>query len=186
MDCITCDYRENFKDPFEQLDKNLCDWTEQIARRFIPEKEIREEIVQYTIVRVLPHRLRLYAWSETQLYGYLVRSVIFNHWRVVALGNRLSLAQDEEDTVLENFPDHDTADLVMVENDFLQALAELSSEQWTVYVKWKLEGWSYEQIAAHLGISQGAARTAYSRASKKINGFLLEQGYALGRIKLRG
>src|SRR6266446_1242504 len=155
MGYSTRDYRENFEDPFEQFDKKSYEWTGQIARRFISEKEIREEVVQYTIVRVLAHKLRLYLWSDAQLYGYLVRAVIFNHWRVVALGSRLVLAQNDEDTVLEDIFDHDTSDLVMVENDFLQALKGLSSEQWTVYVKWRIEGWSYEQIAAHLGISQG-------------------------------
>ncbi len=118
----------------------------------------------------LPEAMARYE-ERGQFAGWLHRiAVRLALSRLRRRGRRGEVALEAADGVGHRAEGDSVADRITV----TAALAALPESLRTVVVLREYEGWSHREIAAHLGISEGAAMTRHCRALQKLRGTLEE------------
>lgn len=155
-----------------------------VAGNILDAPEDVEEVLSDTWLRAWnsippqrPGNLKLYL-------ARIARNLAFDRFRSQSRekrgGSQAVLALEELSHCIPSF-DHPGAALEEKElgtavNAFL---AELPRRDRVIFLRRYFHTQSFEEIAAHCGISQGAVRTALSRTRKKLKQYLKKEGFDL-------
>jgi RNA polymerase sigma-70 factor (ECF subfamily) len=176
------------------FEKNEESWkyvytlTEKAARAFIWDKDERADFVSDVLLKhIEPRWDEIFGRPENKRPVYIYRAVRWAFLKKIRREKRQPILL-EDDAALEFLPraEHvpDPARAVEAENALVKAfeLAGLSGYEQDVYLLRHVEGWSYAEIAEHLGTSKAAIRTAICRAKQGMKEFLAQQGNLVERV----
>jgi RNA polymerase sigma-19 factor, ECF subfamily len=149
-------------DAFEALYRRYWERLYGFAFRYLRSKEDAEEIVQEVFFRIWRGRAHWVPVGAVRNYLYLaVRNSARDRAERAAVARRWRLGQRE--TAVEIQPSLEAADLVAAVE---RALAELPSKRSAVCKLRLINGLSYAEIAAQLGICEKTVETQLARGLK--------------------
>ena len=149
-------------DAFEALYRRYWERLYAFAFRYLRSKEDAEEIVQEVFFRIWRGRAHWVPAGAVRNYLYLaVRNSARDRAERAAVARRWRLGQRE--TAVEMQSTLETADLVAAVE---RALAELPSKRSAVCTLRLINGLSYAEIAARLGICEKTVETQLARGLK--------------------
>ena len=136
-----------FRYLFEHYYPSLC----LFAKRFIDDRETREDIVQEVFFRLWDKRKQITVTSSAQNYLLTsVRNLCLNYLR------RQEVEQPFEESVFDQ-PDDEEGDRLIqlreLEEQLAQALAQLPPEYRLAFELNRMEGKSLEEVAQRMGVS---------------------------------
>ena len=136
-----------FRYLFEHYYPSLC----LFAKRFIDDRETREDIVQEVFFRLWDKRKQITVTSSAQNYLLTsVRNLCLNYLR------RQEVQQPFEESLFDQ-PDDEEGDRLIqlreLEEQLAQALAQLPSEYRLAFELNRMEGKSLEEVAQRMGVS---------------------------------
>ena len=135
----------------------------KVAYRIVPNADQAQEIFQETFLRfhAACTRGEVIAYPKAWLCR-VATNVAFNARR-----RQRAMLGIEEDTAVDSNADRDVERRVLL--DRVRDLAsDLPDRQRTVFALRNFEGWTFAEIAAQLGCSEGAARSSEYKALRKI------------------
>jgi len=153
-----------------------------LAMQFLKSPESAEEIVQDVFLKLWEKRHEIDESRPVEAWLYTVtRNRVINQFRKVAREQACLKVKD----VLPETCDFDkTADKKILDRevDILldQALRQLPEKQREVYRLARLEGYSRNEIAAHLQISALTVKTHMARALISVRSYLEQKGVLTG------
>src|SRR5262245_35222818 len=127
------------------------------------DREFADELVQSTVVNALAQQAAFRPGSN--MVAWLFR-ILRNAW-IDTYRRRRPTDEINEDTTaaLSASPSQETS---LLKAEFLKAFATLRPHHREALVLSVIEGQSYEQIAAHAGVSVGTLKNRLSRAREKL------------------
>lgn len=136
-----------FRYLFEHYYPSLC----LFAKRFIDDRETREDIVQEVFFRLWDKRKQITVMSSAQNYLLTsVRNLCLNYLR------RQEVQQPFEESLFDQ-PDDEEGDRLIqlreLEEQLAQALAQLPPEYRLAFELNRMEGKSLEEVAQRMGVS---------------------------------
>ena len=136
-----------FRYLFEHYYPSLC----LFAKRFIDDRETREDIVQEVFFRLWDKRKQITVTSSAQNYLLTsVRNLCLNYLR------RQEVQQPFEESLFDQ-PDDEEGDRLIqlreLEEQLAQALAQLPPEYRLAFELNRMEGKSLEEVAQRMGVS---------------------------------
>ena len=136
-----------FRYLFEHYYPSLC----LFAKRFIDDRETREDIVQEVFFRLWDKRKQITVTSSAQNYLLTsVRNLCLNYLR------RQEVQQPFEESLFDQ-PDDEEGDRLIqlreLEEQLAQALAQLPPEYRLAFELNRMEGKSLEEVAERMGVS---------------------------------
>ena len=136
-----------FRYLFEHYYPSLC----LFAKRFIDDRETREDIVQEVFFRLWDKRKQIAVTSSAQNYLLTsVRNLCLNYLR------RQEVQQPFEESLFDQ-PDDEEGDRLIqlreLEEQLAQALAQLPPEYRLAFELNRMEGKSLEEVAQRMGVS---------------------------------
>ena len=136
-----------FRYLFEHYYPSLC----LFAKRFIDDRETREDIVQEVFFRLWDKRKQITVTSSAQNYLLTsVRNLCLNYLR------RQEVQQPVEESLFDQ-PDDEEGDRLIqlreLEEQLAQALAQLPPEYRLAFELNRMEGKSLEEVAQRMGVS---------------------------------
>ena len=136
-----------FRYLFEHYYPSLC----LFAKRFIDDRETREDIVQEVFFRLWDKRKQITVTSSAQNYLLTsVRNLCLNYLR------RQEVQQPFEESLFDQPDDEEGDGLIQLrelEEQLAQALAQLPSEYRLAFELNRMEGKSLEEVAQRMGVS---------------------------------
>ena len=139
----------------------------KVAYRIVPNADQAQEIFQETFLRfhAACTRGEVIAYPKAWLCR-VATNVAFNARR----RQRATLGL-EADTVVDANADKDAERRLLLDR-VRDLAADLPERQRTVFALRNFEGWTFAEIAAQLGCSEGAARSSEYKALKKIRAWM--------------
>lgn len=142
------------------------------ALKFVKSGELAGEVVHDVFLKVWEGRRRLN--SQLSFRGYLL-TICKNH--VLNLLKRASLESSIKAEILRNCsPSHkETEDSIHYDDYYrfaLRAIEQLPPQRQLVFRMCRLEGKSYDEVAAALGISKGTVRDHLFKGSRYVKKYL--------------
>ena len=149
-----------------------------VCRRYITDEEEVKDVLQDSFVKVFSS-LRKFTWrGEGSLRAWMKRIVINEALMSLRRSSRLdAVPASEAESVPTGEEDPDTDGIPM--QVLQKMIRELPDGFRTVFNLYALEGMSHKEIAAMLGISEGASCSQYSRAKARLSAKIRE--YRNGR-----
>jgi len=140
---------------------------------------VAEELTQDVFVRIWDKRLLIDPQQSFKSYLYrIAQHILYDFYRKVARDERL-----QQEIRLLNTADHDPVNdnifLKETQNILDQAIASLSEQQRQIFTLCRIEGKSYKEVSRMLGISVHTISTHMTRASKRIQTFMLKNQHLI-------
>lgn len=140
---------------------------------------IAEELTQDVFIRIWDKRALIDPQQSFKSYLYrIAQHILYDFYRKVARDERL---QRELRTLNTNYFDSadDIVFLKETQGIIDQAIASLSEQQAQIFTLCRIEGKSYKEVSDMLGISVHTVSTHMTRASKKIQAFMLKNQHLI-------
>ncbi|TCS85322.1 RNA polymerase sigma-70 factor (ECF subfamily) [Anseongella ginsenosidimutans] len=142
------------------------------ALKFVKSEELAGEVVHDVFLKVWENRRRLN--KELSFRGYLL-TICKNH--VLNLLKRASMETSIKAEILRNCPPShvETEDSIHYEDYYqfaLRAIEQLPPQRQLVFKMCRIEGRSYDEVAAALGISKGTVRDHLFKGSRYVKEYL--------------
>lgn len=140
---------------------------------------LAEELTQDVFVRIWDKRSLINPEQPFKAYLYrIAQHILYDFYRKMARDERLQ-SEIRNIVVNEHNSTEETLLLKETQNILNQALASLSEQQRQIYTLCKMDGKSYQEVAGLLGISTNTVSTHMTRASKKIQEFILKHQHLI-------
>lgn len=143
----------------------------RVVRGVISDPELAADVVQETFIRAWRGFARFRGDSSigTWLHRIAINTALTARRKAIRLTGRTS--EFTEHMAAESTPDCDPerrGEVADLRQALHEALETLPPGQRTVVVLKDVEGWSHAEIAAHLGISESAAKVRLHRAHLRL------------------
>lgn len=153
------------------------------ARIIVKDEGIAEDMLQETILKLIPHVSMLRTLKKNLLVSYIcktINSVSIDYYRKHLRKESKSFFADESDLILDiedaSPPPMDHYERIETYSELGQTVMKLSlKDQHILYYKYNL-GYSDKKIAKLMGIEYGNLRVALLRAKNRLRKLLLREG----------
>jgi len=141
---------------------------------------IAEELLQDLFMKIWDKRIQIDPEQSFQAYLYrIAEHIVYDYFRKLTreakMHNFLTANATE---IYEQFDKHDLEG--EIREKVQEAVSRLPEQQKLVFTLCKLEGKSYEEVSAMLGITKGTINTHITRATKTIKTYLTNtDGFAV-------
>jgi RNA polymerase sigma factor (sigma-70 family) len=139
-----------------------------VCYRYANSREEAEDILQEGFMRVFK-KIDLYSGAGS-FEGWMRRvftNIAIRHYQK---NSRIHVVIGIED--MEDEPSDDLADHLFEAEDLLKMIQQLPDGYRMVFNLYAIEGYSHEEIAAELGISEGTSKSQLARARKSLQRML--------------
>jgi RNA polymerase sigma factor (sigma-70 family) len=155
-----------------------------VCRRYLRDPHSADDAFQATFI-VLARRAGAVRWRES-IGGWLFEVATRVARRALAQALRRSTREGGSAAAVEPVTPAptDPADLAALQNALDEELRHLPEKLRTPVVLCHLEGLSQDEVARHLGISDGQLRGRLYRAKERLRERLLRRGFALSAVLL--
>ena len=171
-----CSHRDRMAE--EELYRRYAARVDMLCRRYLGDGDEADDLMIETLVQALK-KIDTYKFTgKGSLYGWISRIAINKalnqlkrqRWRMVPM----------DLSVHDNIPEPTEEEMVTIPREKLQAwIAELPDLRRTVFNLYCLDGYSHQEIARMLGISETGSTSVLAKARKqlkeKIRHYLKEQ-----------
>ncbi len=159
-------------DEFERLLLAEVDALYRLARRLTRDADRADDLVQETVARALRGRDRF----QQQGFGikpWLLRVMYHLHLNRAGREKRQPVATEDGALEAHGAADRDAlpipaTDFQAMDEHLVRALEELPSDARAVMLLWAVEGLSYKEIAATLGVPIGTVMSRLHRARRRL------------------
>jgi RNA polymerase sigma-70 factor (ECF subfamily) len=164
-------YRDAVEEPEPTAPPDFARWLEaevpflrRAVGRWQRDSADVDDLVQDTLVQALANAAQ---WHGSELRAWLY-AIMRNRFLAMANRSKLSAAALEEITAAEAEPTAPPAEARMILRDLVAALRRLPGNQRSAVMLIGVEGKSYCEAAAHMGISVGALRSHLMRGRERL------------------
>lgn len=143
-----------------------------ICRRMMGSREAGEDVLQNAFVTVYR---KLHTFKGESALGAWIKRIVVNHCIDALKRKKVQWVEATENLAQDPVEDVDTYfdqdDVYRVK----QAIQRLPEGYKVVFTLYLMEGYDHGEIAQILGITEGASKSQYSRAKKKLHQILREK-----------
>ncbi len=141
--------------------------------RILKSREEAEDIVQEAFIEAFT---KIHSFKGKSTFGAWLKRIVIN--KSINQTKKRKIEYDDVDERKVDVEDEQVEEMIpyTIEN-VKQALNGLSEGYRVVFTLFAFEGYSHQQIADELGITESTSKSQYNRAKKRIKELVIKQNY---------